>query len=153
MSALRQVFSHLSLLVSDNAHWGSRAVVNVFGLNPLVTGLGVRYVVCVLCTNLTVVVHLVAKGIGVVTFIDGALAGEIKLVMGWLLWGMSHQRLFPVGVVKVCLLKESDAVWAESSSTAGFVTLESTLVLRLTAEAAIARLEVGARDVWLGELV
>ena len=60
---------------------------------------------------------------------------------------MSHQRLFPVGVVKVCLLKESDAVWAESSSTAGFVTLESTLVLRLTAEAAIARLEVGARDV------
>ena len=156
MSTPRLVFSHLSLLVFDESHWGSCAVVDVLWLNPFVTGLGVSHIACVLSTNLTVIVHLVAQGIGVITFIDRALAREIKRIMGWLLWGERRQWLFPVSVVEMCFFKEGDALGAQAillMSLDGSTGLESSLVLGLTTETTISGLEMGARDVWLGKFV
>ena len=66
--------------------------------------------------------------------------------------GHLYLRLRPVSVVEMSVFKEGNAFRTEFV----FITLhclESTLILRLTREASIARLEVRARNVGLGELV
>jgi len=136
-----------SSLLVDEAHGGGRAHIDVLRLDPLVAHLGICHVICVLRANLTIVVHFVTQGVGVITVIDGALTTHVKLVMGRLLRRVSHKRLLSIGVVEVRLLKEVNAVGAQSVICDGSTGLVGALVLGLAAETSIARLEVRAGNV------
>ena len=142
-----------SNLIFDKAHRGGRSHVSGHGLNPFVTHLTIRYIVGVLSTNLSIIVDFVAQGPGIVAFVDGTLSGEVKLVMACFLRRVISERLGPVSVVEMSVLKESDALRAEISGSLRLDGLKSTLVLCLARETSIAGLEMRARDVGLGELV
>ena len=102
--------------------------------------------------DLADVVDFVAQGPSVVAVVNRGLAREVKWIMSRVIGGHLNLGLASVSVVEMSVFKEADAFRTELV----FVplhSLESTLILRLARETSIARLEVRAGDVGLGELI
>ena len=102
--------------------------------------------------DLAVVVDFVAQGPSVVAVVNRGFAREVQWIMSRVIGGHLNLWLASISVVEVRVLKEADAFRTELV----FVplhSLESTLILGLARETSIARLEVRARDVGLGELI
>ena len=135
------------MLVLNQAHRGSSAVVLLTRLDPLVTHLGVSDVISGLLPDLAVVVDVVAQTVRVVSLVDGLSARQVLLMERGLGRGEGHQGLLPICVVKVRLLEELDAVGAQTVILTSSWLHERALVFWLSVEAAVARLEVRASDV------
>lgn len=132
--------------VGDEAHGGRRAHVLFGGLDPLVARLRIRHVLRVLLANLPQVVNLVAQRERIVAVIDRFLAAHVQRHVCVLLRGVRQHALLPITVIEVSVFKESDALGAQGLCDV-FLRLESSLILWLATEAAIAWLKVRACDV------
>lgn len=98
------------------------------------------------------VVNLVTQVVCGVPIVDGLFGRHVLLVERRLVRCEGHQRLLLVSVVEMSILEELDTVGVEHVLDWN-LAIESTILLRLTAEPAIAGLEVRACDVAHGELV
>ena len=94
----------------------------------------------------------VAQGPSVVAVVNRGFAREVKWIMGRVISGHLNLRLRSISVVEMSFFKEVDALRTELVLVPCH-SFESALILRLARETSIARLEVRARNVGLGELI